>query len=280
MEAFNTYSQTHNGSGASSGVFLHDFGGTETKADKKRGTGLFASAPVASSGNAVLGKLPAKIFDALKPHLRRVYVSKEQFLFQQDDELEYVYFPETAVISEFHILDDGRMVEVSITGKEGAIGISTLYHADRIANCVQVTQGGNVLRIESSLMRKVGKIYPELPLLLHSTLENYIRQISQKAVCNMYHSVEERFCTWLLMVHDRCGKDILKLTHEQIARTLGVYRPSVTCIALDMRKKRLIDYSRGGISIRDRDRMETIACGCYSELDDRFAVPEHVSAAL
>jgi CRP-like cAMP-binding protein len=225
------------------------------------------STPVTDTENFILKTLPRRLFEVLRPHLRRVYVNKEQFLFQQDDELEYVYFPETAVISEFHILDDGRMVEVSITGRESAIGIATLYQADHISNCVQVTQAGNVLKIESAILRKMAKLHPELAMLLHSYLENYIRQISQKAVCNMYHSVEERFCTWLLMVHDRCGSDMLKLTHEQIARTLGVYRPSITCIALDMRKKRLIDYSRGGISIKDREKMEDSACGCYSELD-------------
>ena len=245
---------------------------TRTEAEPSRSmrrkhTATTVSTPVTDTENFVLKTLPRRLFEILRPHLRRVYVNKEQFLFQQDDELEYVYFPETAVISEFHILDDGRMVEVSITGRESAIGIATLYQADHISNCVQVTQAGNVLKIESAILRKLAKLHPDLAVLLHSYLENYIRQISQKAVCNMYHSVEERFCTWLLMVHDRCGSETLKLTHEQIARTLGVYRPSITCIALDMRKKKLIDYSRGGISIKDRDRMEDSACGCYSELD-------------
>lgn len=241
--------------------------GSESPRLAKRKHSAVVSTPVTETDNFVLKTLPRRLFDILRPHLRRVYVNKEQFLFQQDDELEYVYFPESAVISEFHILDDGRMVEVSITGRESAIGIATLYQADHISNCVQVTQAGNVLKIESAILRKLAKLHPELAVLLHSYLENYIRQISQKAVCNMYHSVEERFCTWLLMVHDRCGSETLKLTHEQIARTLGVYRPSITCIALDMRKKKLIDYSRGGISIKDRGRMESSACGCYSELD-------------
>jgi CRP-like cAMP-binding protein len=239
----------------------------ESPRAQKRKHAPVISSPVTESENFVLKSLPRGLFEILRPHLRRLYVNKEQFLFQQDDELEYVYFPETAVISEFHILDDGRMVEVSITGRESAIGIATLYEADRISNCVQVTQAGNVLKIESAILRKLAKLHPELAVLLHSYLENYIRQISQKAVCNMYHSVEERFCTWLLMVHDRCGSDMMKLTHEQIARTLGVYRPSITCIALDMRRKKLIDYSRGGIAIKDRERMEMSACGCYSELD-------------
>jgi Mn-dependent DtxR family transcriptional regulator len=97
-------------------------------------------------------------------------------------------------------------------------------------------------------------------------MDHYIRQISQRAICNMYHSVKERFCTWLLMLQDRSGKKTLKLTHEQIARTLGVYRPSVTCIALEMRADGLIDYSRGGITIKDRKGMEEAACPCYFEM--------------
>jgi Mn-dependent DtxR family transcriptional regulator len=82
----------------------------------------------------------------------------------------------------------------------------------------------------------------------------------------MYHSVEERLCTWLLLIRDLGGLSRMKLTHEQIARALGVYRPSVTSIALEMRKRKLIDYSRGGISITDRAGLEAAACDCYQEI--------------
>src|SRR5215470_2907969 len=235
--------------------------------DRRKRSDSGASSPVIATDNGPLNALPQPLFELLRPHLRRTFVSKEKFLFQQDDPLEYIYFPETAVVSEFHILDDGRMVEISITGREGMTGVATLYQADRIANCGQVTLDGNLLKIERSLLRKIGKAHPELLILLHGYLENYIRQISQKAVCNMYHSVEKRFCTWLLMLQDRSRRKVLKLTHEQIARTLGVYRPSITCVALDMRKNGLIDYSRGGIAIRERGKIENMACGCYFELD-------------
>ena len=81
-----------------------------------------------------------------------------------------------------------------------------------------------------------------------------------------YHSVKARFCTWLLMVQDRCDNRVLHLTHEQIARTLGVYRPRITCIAREMKRKGIIDYSRGGISICDRPAIELAACNCYAEI--------------
>ena len=128
---------------------------------------------------------------------------------------------------------------------------------------MQVTQAGNVLKIESAILRKLSKLNPELPVLFHTTLENYIRQISQKAVCNMYHSVEERFCTWLLMVHDRAGDQPLALTHERISRHLGTRRAGVTSAATALRDRGVIDYTRGHIRVTDREALEAAACECY-----------------
>lgn len=224
------------------------------------------STPAPEYWNDVLNVMPKTAMQMMSPYLKRMRVAKEQYLFQQDDALEYVYFPETAIVSEIHLLEDGRMVEVAMTGKEGGVGIPSLYNSENVPNCVQVIQAGTVLRMESKRLRELSEKLPQLPGFLYGTLEQYIRQMSQKAVCNMYHSVEQRFCTWLLMFQDRSSNEILRLTHEQIARTLGVYRPSVTCIALEMRKRRLIDYSRGGISIQDRPNMLRTACSCYADM--------------
>lgn len=224
------------------------------------------STPVTTSSNELLRSLPGDLFSKLQPSLRSVYLDPEQFLYMQDDKLDYIYFPETAVISEFRTLDDGRMVEVMLTGREGAVGMTSLFCHAPVANCTQVSQAGSAVRIESDVLEKALRLNPELITSLSKEFDHYIRQISQRSVCNMYHSVKERLCTWLLLVQDRCGKKTLKLTHEQIARILGVYRPSITCIALEMRKKKLINYSRGGLSIADRAKVEASACGCYGEL--------------
>lgn len=247
--------------------FANDF--TETNSfiptDSSR-TRRSASLPIVSSSNQLLADLPKALFDLLQPSLRSVYLSAEQFLYMQDDKLDYVYFPETAVISEFRTLDDGRMVEVTITGHEGAVGFLPLFCHTNVTNCTQVSQAGSAVRIESELLSKVIRLNPALSNALTPQVDQYVRQISQRSICNMYHSVKERLCTWLLLVQDRSGKKTMKLTHEQIARILGVYRPSVTCIALEMRKGKLIDYSRGGLSIRDRAKVEQSACTCYTEL--------------
>jgi len=225
-----------------------------------------ASMPVVSSSNDLLAGLSRDLFSKLQPSLRSVFLSAEQYLYMQDDKLDYVYFPETAVVSEFRTLDDGRMVEITITGHEGAVGFLPLFCNSLVSNCTQVSQAGSAIRIESEILSKLFRLYPELSRALTPQVDQYVRQISQRSICNMYHSVKERLCTWLLLVQDRSGKKTMKLTHEQIARILGVYRPSVTCIALEMRKGKLIDYSRGGLSIRDRAKVEQSACTCYTEL--------------
>ncbi|KXK04238.1 MAG: cyclic nucleotide-binding protein [Acidobacteria bacterium OLB17] len=225
-----------------------------------------ASLPITSSSNELLAGLSSGLFEKMRPSLRSVYLSSEQYLYMQDDRLDYVYFPETAVVSEFRTLDDGRMVEINITGHEGAVGFLPLFCRSRVTNCTQVSQAGSAIRIEAEVLGKLLRLNPELSNALAPQVEQYVRQISQRSICNMYHSVKERLCTWLLMAQDRSGKQTMKLTHEQIARILGVYRPSVTCIALEMRKKKLITYSRGGLSICDREKVEQSACTCYMEL--------------
>ena len=225
-----------------------------------------ASVPVATSSNELLRSLPKNLFNALRPSLRSVFLEEDQYLYFQDESLDYLYFPETAVVSELRTLEDGRMVEVAITGREGAVGFSALFGSKLASNCTQVSQAGSAVRIEGSAFEKMLRVNPDLAPMFSPHLDHYIRQLSQRAICNMYHSVKERLCTWLLLVQDRCGKTTLKLTHEQIARILGVYRPSVTCIALEMRKSKLINYSRGDLSICDRNMMERSACSCYLEM--------------
>lgn len=217
--------------------------------------------------NDILKAMPSDLTRLLTPALKRVTLSKEQFIYQEEDRLDFVYFPETAVVSEFKILEDGRMVEIAVTGREGAIGLSALFAELSVApNFTQVTQAGTAQRIDATVFNRMLHSNEALRMKLSRPVDMYIRQISQKAVCNMYHSVKERLCTWLLMIHDRCGRRTLNLTHEQIARVLGVYRPSVTCIAQELRKSKLINYSRGGISICDRAKVEQSACTCYLEL--------------
>lgn len=222
--------------------------------------------PFASS-NMILDALPAEMSRILEPSLKPVVLNKEEFVYHEDDRLDFIYFPITAVVSEFKMLEDGRMVEIAVMGREGAVGLSSMFSDSHMApNCTQVSQAGTAKRLDAETFERMLRSNERLRNGLNKFVNLYIKQISQKAICNMYHSVKERLCTWLLMVQDRCGRTTLNLTHEQIARTLGVYRPSITCIAQELRQMKLINYSRGGISICNRSRIEKSACTCYFEL--------------
>ena len=221
----------------------------------------------ADSGNTILDSLDREMATMVEPFLQTVELTKEQVLFQEEDDLDMVYFPLTAVISEFRSLEDGRMVEIAVTGNEGAIGLSSVLSGSRIAhNYTQVSQAGTVRIISVSKLERLLRSNEALRYTLGRHTDVYIRQISQKAICNMYHSVKERLCTWLLMVQDRSGLTKMNLTHEQISRILGVNRPSVSRMAHELRESNLISYSRGGVKIRDRERVEHAACTCYFEL--------------
>jgi CRP-like cAMP-binding protein len=223
-----------------------------------------AALPLKSfTSNGLLESLPKNDLAYLLPYLERVTFEVEEYLYQPDDEIEYIYFPETAVISEFQILEDGRTVEIAMTGSEGVIGLSAVFNGQQAVNWSQVTVSGTALKIKTQLLKEEFSRGGALHTLFLDYINIYIGQISQRVICNSYHTVEQRFCSWLLMLHDRNKNPRVPLTQEQIARFLGVHRPSITQIAQVLRRKKIINYLRGKISIVDRPKLENTACECY-----------------
>ena len=218
-----------------------------------------------ASGNTLLQALGAEHLIRLRPFLKRVNLTKDQYLYQQDDKIDNIYFPETAVVSEFQILEDGRTIEVGIVGSEGAVGIAASFSACRAANCMQVCVAGSALSLGRDIMEREVGSDPQLQLLIHNHINGQIKQLSQRVVCNTFHSVEQRFCSWLLTLHRRSRRDRFRITHEHVARVLGVHRPSVTCIAQGLRERKLIDYGRARLVILDKTGVERLACGCCIE---------------
>lgn len=225
-----------------------------------------AISPVVSfSSNRLLSSLPASTLSRLRPHLKEVSLLKEQYIYQQDERVDAVYFPETAVISEYQILEDGRTIEVAITGRDSAIGVPAAFGSRRAINCSQVCVGGKALRLQTDILEKELALSEETHRPLQDTIVRQMKHLSQKVICNTFHSVEQRFCTWLLMLSDLSGMNALRITHEHAARVLGVHRPSVTCIAQSLRDRGLLEYSRARIMLRDRPGVEKNACVCYFE---------------
>jgi CRP-like cAMP-binding protein len=219
--------------------------------------------------NQLLRMLPSAVLKRLEPHLKRVNFSGGEFVYRPDEQIEWIIFPETSAVSELQILEDGRTIEVALTGHESAVGLPALFSPGRASTWIQACAPGSALRIKRDVLRREIRPVDRANTLFHEAIQNYVRQIAQKAACNAHHSVEQRFSTWLLMLHDRCPWKQLRLTQEQIARVLGVYRPSVTCIAQEMREAGLIEYVRGNIVIVNREALRERSCDCYDDLASR-----------
>jgi CRP-like cAMP-binding protein len=232
-----------------------------------------ASTKSATIPNRLLASLPPNVFESLVSKLHRVPMPLRAVLVEADATIEHVYFPDKGMISLVAVLEDGRRGEVGVIGNEGVFGIPLLVGVDTALTEAVVQLAGTALRMSSADFRREAS--PEGPF--RATLLRYSaalgEQISQTAVCNCNHDVEERLARWLLMAHDRANGDELVLTQDFVAMMLGVHRPSVTISMGILQRAGLIGYSRGGrVSIIDREGLEAASCECYAAVLRRFAV--------
>jgi CRP-like cAMP-binding protein len=216
--------------------------------------------------NRLLSALPQGDFERLLPHLEPVNLSAGEDLYRFEGGVDFAYFPETAVVTHLYIMADGDTTESALVGREGFAGLSALFNARQPCYWTRVLVAGSALRIRIDVLKEEfgrgGALQPALLAYAGARMA----QLSQRAVCGGSHTVRERLCCWLLMLHDRVGEDRLPLTHELIATHLGARRAGVTEIAIGLREAGCIGYARGLVRILDRARLEAAACECYQSL--------------
>ncbi len=232
--------------------------------------------------NTVLASLPGSEFKELLPYVEPVSLVAGQELYGFQQHADFTYFPETAVISHLFLLEDGSTSGSSIVGSEGMIGLSAIFGSGPPAYRSQVIVGGTALRIRAEVIKQEFVRGRGLQQLLLRHISARLAQLAQKAICNGRHRVQERLCTWLLMIRDRASEEQLPLTQEQIAQHLGARRPGITAYCKALRDNGIISYHRGLIRILDRPTLEASACECYRALAsiDRAwsSSPGHVAA--
>ena len=213
--------------------------------------------------NILLAALTEDEYQRLGPHLEQVTFEIGKVIYHISDKLEYLYFPSTSMISLLYTLEDGMTAQVGLTGNDGVVGIAVFLGGETMPNQAVVQIAGNAYRLRTQLALEEfqrGGIFQKNLLLYTQTL---ITQISQTAICNRLHDVEQRFCRWLLLCHDRVRSDVLVMTQELIASMLGGRRESVTVVAGRLQDAGLINYTRGHITILDRKGLEAAVCECY-----------------
>jgi CRP-like cAMP-binding protein len=216
--------------------------------------------------NKLLTALPGEDFARLLPHCEPIQLFSGQELRKPDEPIEFVYFPETAVLSHVFFLEDGSSTGAALVGNDGLIGLCAILDAQPPSYWTHVVIGGTALRVRVSIIKQEFARGDTTQKLLLSYTNKRLTQLSLRAVCNSRHWLEQRLCTWLLMVRDRTSEEYLPLTHEQIASELGARRAGVTSACSTLKDSGIIKYRRGRIIIVDRERLEEVACECYRAL--------------
>lgn len=214
--------------------------------------------------NQILALLSDDDFANLLPYLETVSLPEGEILYSAEEHIPYVYFPESAVIFHLCTLADGNTIEIGMIGSEGASGLCSIFGLQSPFYRAQVNFGGHARRIKTEILKQKFCDGGNLPEVLFEYLTDCLARMAQKVICQSFHLIEKRLCSWLLTFHDRVKQNPMTLTQEQIALFLGANRPTVTLAASNLRNRELIKYTRGKIQILDRHRLESSACECYS----------------
>lgn len=183
---------------------------------------------------------------------------------------EYVYFPLDGFISLVSQTIDHNPLEVGLIGNEGMLG-ATLVLGIRDVPLRAVVQGsGASYRVPISALRRAVTSSHPLQRMLKRYVFLTMAQLAQCAVCNCFHDVGSRLSRWLLMTHDRAHSSHFQMTQQFLADMLGVQRTAINHAATALQTQGLIHYSRGNITVTDRQGLEERACECYRIMTNNY----------
>ena len=214
--------------------------------------------------NHLLAAIPEPEFNRLLPSLELIKLRVGDVLHESSGKLTHAHFPTTAIISLHYLLENGGSSEIAGIGNEGVLGVNLLMGSDTTPSRAVIQTAGFAYRIKADMLIQEFQLGgPVMHLMLRYT-QALITQMSQTAVCNRHHSVEQQLCRWLLLTLDRSTSNELMMTQELIAGMLGVRREGVTEAAGKLQHKGLISYRRGHITVIDRHGLEKQVCECYA----------------
>jgi CRP-like cAMP-binding protein len=221
--------------------------------------------------NLLLAALPAADLERLVPLLEPVAMPLGQMLYEPGQQLQFAYFPTTSIASLHYVTESGASAESAGVGNEGVVGIALFMGGESTPSSAVVQTAGHAYRLQGRwLKQEFGRAGPMQQLLLRYT-QALMTQMTQTAVCNRHHSVEQQLCRWLLLTIDRVPSLELTMTQELIASMLGVRREAITDGAGILQREGVIRYRRGHITVLERAGLETRACECYGVVKKELA---------
>jgi len=229
-----------------------------------------ADAQHLTRGNQLLDALPAAEWARWQPQLELVELPLGKVLYESGSTMSHVYFPTSAIVSLLYVLESGASAEIAVVGHEGVVGIAIFMGGGSTPSRAVVQSAGKGFRLRADAMKEeFGRSSPVTHLFLRYT-QALITQMTQTAVCNRHHTLDQQLCRWLLLSLDRLPGDNLVMTQELIANMLGVRREGVTEAALSLQKAELISYARGHIKVLDRPGLELRTCECYQVVKTEY----------
>lgn len=214
--------------------------------------------------NHLLRSLSAEVQQRLFPHLELIQLPLGKVLYESGDVLRHVYFPVDSIVSLLYVMENGSSAEISVVGYDGLIGVALFMGGESTTSRAIVQSAGWGYRLLSQRMKDEFNRHGELLQLMLRYSQALITQMAQTAVCNRHHSIDQQLCRWLLLSLDRLRGNQLLMTQELIANMLGVRREGVTEAAGRLHKLGVIDYSRGHITVTNRQKLEQLSCECYA----------------
>ena len=224
----------------------------------------------APNQNGLLAALPKADYDRLSGSLELVPLPLGRAVYEAGGQLDYVYFPTDCIVSLLSVTEDGSSAEIAIAGNEGLVGIALFMGGETTSSRAVVQNAGYAYRAPAALIKREFNRGGALQLLLLRYTQALITQMSQTAVCNRHHSLEQQLCRWLLLSVDRLPSNRLEMTEALIANMLGVPGAGVSAAAGRLQADGLIEYDRGAITVLDRPKLEQRACECYSVVKREF----------
>ena len=216
--------------------------------------------------NHLLAALPQPERERLFPYLKLVTLPLGRVLYESGDLLRHLYFPTDSIVSLLFVLKEGASAEIAVVGNDGVIGVALFMGGETTTNRAIVQSGGWAYQLPGARLKDQLARHGELLHVLLRYTQALITQMSQTAVCNRHHSVDQQLCRWLLLSLDRLPSTQLTLTRELVAGMLGMRREGVTEAAGKLQKLGVIRYHRGQITVLDRPQLQQLSCECYAAL--------------
>ena len=226
--------------------------------------------PVPALQNSLLEALSADDYALIAPHIVQVELERGRVIYDPGDPVEYVYFPHDGVISLMTLMENGAAIESTTIGPEGALGLMAAVAPRQSLSRAIVQTPLMAARISAERLHEGWERSPAWRHLVDRHTEALFGHAMQSVACNALHSVEARFCRWLLTCHDRISTNTVALTQEFLADMLGVQRTTVTAVARSLQEKGVIRYRRGIVDIIDRAGLLALTCECYGAIRDNY----------